>query len=501
MNDPLSLWYPIVVVLTLVCVGILAYSQYVRTDSSLTRPIVRRVLLVITIIGVFVVSVPFLLDLAWWILTTTTGGVDTAYVVFGSTTLVAIALFVSKYTQHAPTWIGSYWKPIVAVAVLSAVLLVVYAYIATSGWLVMFTLFADDHRADHFQQMDQVFPATDIDRGPAVWELDRAEHSLPETYQFDGETRSTDEFLERTETTGLLVIEGETIRHESYYQGYDEYSRATSWSVGKSVTSALVGIAIDEGHIDDIGDPITKYVPELEGSGYTNVTIRDALTMSSGVAFDEEFESATPDPVMLKANAYGFNESMKTQLAAIEGDRQPGTEMEYVSVDTQALGLVIEGATGQPLTTYAEDRLWSRTGMEGDAFWNVDNSGTALAYCCLNAQLRDYGRFGMLYLNDGAWNDEQIVPAEWVRESTVSQPPYEEAPDAAQGFGDYDYGYQWWVPGDSTTEFEAHGVYGQYIHVNTEHDVVIVKTSTNPHYDVDYVETNAFFRSVVESLQ
>ncbi len=323
--------------------------------------------------------------------------------------------------------------------------------------------------ADNFRSMDEIAPHNDIDAGGDVWELERDERALG-TLTHEGE--SLDRFLDRTMTTGFVVVHDGKVVYEDYRQGYDETTQATSWSVAKSFTSALVGIAVEEGDIDSVDDPVVEYVPELEGSGYADVTVYDLLTMSSGVSFEENYDDPTSDIYMLFIDAYTDDHTMVEQMAEIEQVSPPGTRQAYLSSDTVVLGLVVREATGQRLSDYAEEKLWKPAGMEEDAFWSTDSAGTEIAMCCLNAQVRDYARFGLLYLNDGVRADtgEQVVPADWVHESTVNQPLRVEP-----GSGSIDYGYKWWIRGEN--EYEAVGVYGQSVYVDAERDVVIAKTS------------------------
>jgi len=489
-------WWILAVVVAVVTGGLLLAGRGADT-GRVDR--FRRPIALLFGVAVLVVTAEYLLWGLYLSIVTEIAGVAAAYLVFGSLVVIAAVALLDGYrTDDGDRVTRRRWPVFVALLIVGGALLLAYAYLATSGWLVMFTLFADDHRAENFEQMDGLFPSETIEAGDDHWELAHDEQPLPESFVYGDDSHDTDEFLTAQESTGLLVLHQGEIVHESYYRGYDETSQATSWSAGKSVTSALVGIAIEEGHIDSVDDPIVTYVPELEGSGYDNATIEDALTMSSGVAFDERYDEFLTDPVELKVNAYAFNESMRAQIAELDSDRQSGEYKEYVSVDTAALGLVIEEATGESLASYAETRLWQPAGMEGDAFWTVDHAGSGLAYCCLNAQLRDYARFGELYRTGGVVDGERVVSEDWIERSTTPQPPHEEPPDAVFGFGDYEYGYQWWVPEDGI--YEAHGIYGQYVYVDTENEVVIAQTATNAAFVEDDTKRFALFQTISDDV-
>ncbi len=490
-----ALWWVLALFVALASGAALGIARR-ADDEPLGR--FRRPVAVVFVLSVVIVTVEYLLWGLYLLVVTQVAGVDAMSLTLGAVLVLLALALVDGYRTETERVTRQRWRTFAAVFVVAAAFLVLYTYLATTGWLVMFTLFADDHRADNFQQMDELFPAEDIEADGDVWELDRDDQALPETFTYQGEEHDTQTVLDDFETTGLVVLHEGAIVHESYYQGYDERSQATSWSAGKSVTSALVGVAIEEGHIDSVEDSLTEYVPELEGSGYDGVTVREALTMSSGVAFDETYDEFLTDPIELKIDAYAFNESMRDQLADIDRDREPGAYREYVSVDTMALGLALEGATGESLASYAESRLWQPAGMEGDAFWTVDHAGSGLAYCCVNANVRDYARFGELFRAGGVADGAQVIPEEWVEQSTSPQPPHEDAPDAAFGFEGYDYGFQWWIPDDTDGVFEAHGIYGQYVSVDTERDVVIAQTATNAEFLDEDLKRLELFQAISE---
>jgi len=365
---------------------------------------------------------------------------------------------------------------------------------------MMFTLFDDDFRAINYRTMDRFFPYASIESGGDVWEFAYDLRDLPETYTFDGRSGDVAAFLERTETTSLIVAQGERILFESYYQGYDDTSQATSWSVAKSFVSALVGIALDEGSIGSIDDPISDYVPRLIGSGYEGVPIVDVLTMSSGVAFDEHYEDPNADVNMIFVQMMGFERPIDDYIASLEREREPGVYNEYVSSDTHALAMLLEAVTDTPLPELVQTRLWEPLGMESDAFWSTDRHGQAIGFCCLNAVPRDYLRFGALYANEGQRDGQQIVPRQWVIDSVNPTAPHLQPGDNPDSFWTFGYGYQWWIPEEQQGEAVAIGVWGQYVYVDPERDVVIVKTSTDDHFDEHDHETIAVFRAIAADV-
>ncbi len=386
------------------------------------------------------------------------------------------------------------------VAVLTVIAVAGFLWLRQSPYWAGLTLFSDAHRGENFRNMDRIFPYREVRRGETVWEFDRAPQSLPATYAFDGEIRDIAAFLDRTETTGLLVVHRGAITHEEYRLGADETSLFTSWSVAKSVLSALIGIALEEGHIASLSDPIGQYVPALAGSGYGDVPIKDALTMSSGVDFDEDYDNPRSDINKLFLNAMIFGTPIEDSIAELQSIRAPGEFNQYISSDTMALGLVLEAATGMRVADYLSSQLWGPMGAEFDATWSTDRSGREIALCCLNASLRDYARFGRLFLEGGARDGEQIVPAEWVHDSVNQIAAHLQPGENPLSDWTFGYGYKWWIPEDPQGDFTAIGVWGQYVYVHPDHEVVIVKTSTDPDFDDNDHETIAVFRAIVAEL-
>jgi CubicO group peptidase (beta-lactamase class C family) len=385
-------------------------------------------------------------------------------------------------------------------ATLAVLILAAFLWLRQTPAWAGITLFWESYRVENFRAMERVFPAREVPRAGKVWAYKRAPAPLPETYAFEGAAHDLAAFLDRTETTGLLVVHQGAITHEEYRQGADETSRFTSWSVAKSVLSALIGIAVEEGHIASIGDPIGNYVPALAASGYGDVPIEDARTMSSVVAFDEDYDDPTSDINMLFIRAMAMGVPAEETLARLERVRAPGTYNDYVSSDSMALGLVLEAATGMPVADYLASRLWGPMGAEADATWSTDRAGREFALCCLNATLRDWARFGRLYLDGGAREGRQIVPTDWVTASVKPEAPHLQPCDNRASHWTFGYGYQWWIPEGPQGDFLAIGVWGQYIYVNPARDVVIVKTSADPLFDDNDHESAAAFRAIARAV-
>jgi len=361
-------------------------------------------------------------------------------------------------------------------------------------------LYDEDQIAHNFLNMRDLFPVSTVRAGANPSELRRASMDLPETFEFEGTTRKTAEYLDYSRSTGMVVLRDDTIVYENYWLGHTESGHHISWSVAKSFVSALVGIALAEGRFESIDDPITRYLPELAGSGYDGVRIVDILQMSSGVRFNEDYGDYDSD-----INRFGriiaVGGSMAEFAASLQRQRPPGTFHHYVSIDTQVLGMLVHRVRGTTLTEYLERTIWQPIGMERDAYWMLDSTGMEVALGGLNVSLRDYARFGLLYLNEGRWNDEQIVPADWVRASTTAVAPHllpgKDNPASSSSWG---YGYQWWIPDPDMGDYTAAGIYNQYIYVNPRARVVIAKNSANHRYVAERQESKdlhvAMFRAI-----
>lgn len=384
--------------------------------------------------------------------------------------------------------------------VLALICLIAFLWLRNSPYWAGITLFSEANRVENFRAMDRVFPYLEVARSGPVWGFGQDLRPLPATYEFEGAERDLDAFLDRTVTTGLLVVHQGAITHEDYRLGADETSPFTSWSMAKSVLSALIGIAVEEGHIDSIRDPIGAYVPSLAGSGYADVPIEDALTMSSGVEFDENYDNPMSDINMLFIRAMAMGTPVEETIAGLTSIRDPGTFNDYVSSDSMALGLMLEEATGMPVSEYLETRLWGPMGAEAGANWSTDRTGREFALCCLNATLRDYARFGRLHLEGGAREGQQIIPADWVTASVNPNAPHLRPGDNPASSWTFGYGYKWWVPENPQGDFLAIGVWGQFIYVDPEREVIIVKTGADPEFDDNDHETVAAFRAIAASV-
>ena len=345
-------------------------------------------------------------------------------------------------------------------------------------------LFQGGEQFEAFARLGEIFPAQTIAAGSQPYQFPAGEAlGVPASYEFEGASKSSAEFLDETRTNALLVVQNGQIRYENYWLTGGKDVPWISFSVAKSFVSALIGIAIDDGLIESVETPITRYVPELAGSAYDGVRIKDVLQMSSGARWNEDYSDPNSD-IMRYGQAWAGSGSFDEFTATLEREREPGTYNYYNSTDTQALGMLVSRATGMSMSAYAEQELWQPLGMENDGHWITDKTGVEMAAGGLLVTARDYAKLGQLFLQQGEWQGKQIVSADWVRDSLVADGAHLQAeahPEYPMG-----YGYQWWLPVSEVGEFAALGVYNQSIYVNPAKKLVIVKLSANP----DYGRTN-----------
>lgn len=355
--------------------------------------------------------------------------------------------------------------------------------------------FEEKNLAHSFQTMYEIQPSTKISKGESVSKFEYDLVPMIDTFEFRGEKLVTDKFLEETKTSGLLVVAKNKIAYENYYLGADENTRFSSNSVCKSFTSALVGIAIEEGYIDSVEDSIGKYIEVFKDTEMEKITIKDCLQMSSGIDFDEVSDMSK----ISMTSMFGFSK-MKS-IVKFGLAHEPGTNRTYSSINTDILGEIVSNATGKSLSEYMEEKIWSQIGVENDAYWTLSNN-KELANGGLHISLRDYARFGRLYMNGGAFEGKQIIPKNWIKDSVETNAPQLKAPNDGKPYSELGYGYQWWIPEGDENEFMAIGVFGQWIYINPDKEVIIVKTGADSKFEEDHKEkkTVAFFRAITKAV-
>jgi CubicO group peptidase (beta-lactamase class C family) len=321
-----------------------------------------------------------------------------------------------------------------------------------------------------FANWDRIFAARTIARGKEV-------HPLPEgaplaTFAAGGPgaialRRSIDDF----KLAGIVILHDGRLRLERYAHGHSAKERWVSFSMAKSLTSTLVGVAIKDGYIAGVDDPVTRYVPELRGSAYDGVTLRQLLTMTSGARWNEDYSDPRSDfALFYSAPIDPGLDATVSYMRKLARETTPGQKWHYNTGETNLVGVVVARATGKNLATYASERIWSRYGMEMDASWMLDRSDHEHGGCCVQAATRDYARFGQFILDGARIDGRSIVADRWLEAATRKQ--------ADIGSAGYGYGYQWWTRDDGT--FSALGIHGQQVHIDPGRRLVVAVNSAWP---------------------
>ena len=347
-----------------------------------------------------------------------------------------------------------------------------------------------------FSHFSDLLHSETVATGETPSPLDRDCGGLDLHYKLDGQTYSLDDYLARNPATGFLIARGSTILVERYQYGRRDTDRFTSQSMAKTITSMLFGIAMADGKIRSLDDRAADYVPEMKGSAYGETTLRSLLTMSSGVAYTENYEGTDDASRFGRALQRLDSPGAAILLRQFDNREVPeGTRFHYAGSETETLGLVLTAATGQPLPAYASERLWKPLGAEADAAWGIDARGQALAFCCFNARLRDYARLALLLANDGGG----IVPAGWVREATSAPRDSFRATRKATPFEGY--GYQTWLLPFRNRMFALRGIHGQSIYVYPAQKLVLVHTAVRVTPRGSARELNTLWYALVRQVE
>jgi CubicO group peptidase (beta-lactamase class C family) len=321
-------------------------------------------------------------------------------------------------------------------------------------------------------QRDAAFRA--MDRLPLLARASRISPSpepLPLPAGTPLEIPGVDEYLADQRTAALVIVHDGKVRFERYGLGFDATGRWTSFSVAKSFTSTLVGAAIQDGAIGSLEDTVSRYIPDLRGSVYDDVTIRQLLTMTSGVQWTEDYEDSGSDVAQFNnAKPERGVDATVSYMRALPRLHPPGEVWHYNTGETNLIGVLVSSATGKPLGQYLQEKIWHPAGMEAAATWLQGRTGHEIAGCCMQAATRDFARFGLFVLANGNAGGRQIVPEDWFAEATRKQK------DIGQpGRG---YGFQWWTYDDGAVA--AQGIFGQGIFIDPARRLVIASNSNWP---------------------
>lgn len=329
-----------------------------------------------------------------------------------------------------------------------------------------------DIQVNTFRNIGRLFPTRVVRRGETVYPLPVSDHPLETfSYTVDGETYDLYDVLSLNRVSGLLIVQGGEIRFEKYLLGNDEQTRWMSMSVVKSMTAALIGAAIQDGHISGIDDLIVDYLPRFKGTAYDGVTVRNLLQMTSGVAWNETYTDPGSDRRhMLEAQIGQQPGAILDLMAALPRAAEPGTRWNYSTGETHVAGALVRAATGMPVADYLSEKIWSRMGMESDATWWLESpGGLEVGGSGLSARLRDYARFGLFLLNDGVIDGERVLPEGWM--DTAGKPKMVDGKEV-------EYGYMLWpLHGNS---YSAIGIFGQFVFVDPDRDLVVAMWGAQP---------------------
>jgi len=395
--------------------------------------------------------------------------------------------------------------------VYALIAIVVIAAVAAAGWYYrpwseyspakVAALDVPEAYPATFQMMDEILPFSPVPAG-APTALPRSEGALPERFEYDGGTVAVADYAARAEIIGLTVMRDGAVIDQAFFQGADEDSLFTSWSVAKSVVATLIAKALEDGLIDSLDDPAQTYAPQFEGTAYGQTSLRHLLMMSAGVDFNEEYSPGNPSDIRpLFFNAFIMGRNIDTMVGEVERNREPGQDLHYTSPNSHVLAAVARAVYGGRLADVVSEELWSPLGMASDASWlqnKPGEDGIGVGYCCLQATSADYARFGEFYRLDGVWGGERLLPEGWSEEATTPRADFQEP-----GNTRYDargYGLHFWVPEGYDGEFYAAGVFGQYIWVDRRRGVVIAQNAGDPVWFNKLEEAYAFFRAVSEHV-
>jgi CubicO group peptidase (beta-lactamase class C family) len=336
-----------------------------------------------------------------------------------------------------------------------------------------------------FRTMDRLpilAKANIIEAGDDVYPLPKG---VPITIGTDIDT-----YMKGQRTAGLVIVQNGKIRLEKYGLGFSGDGKWTSFSVAKSFTSTLVGAAIKDGYIKSVEDKVSAYIPDLQGSVYDDVTIRQLLTMTSGVKWNEDYADPKSDVALFNQHkAEPGVDVTVSYMRKLPREAPAGTKWVYKTGETNLIGVLVSSATKKKLADYLSEKVWAPFGMEQDASWLLGSTGHEISGCCIQASTRDYARFGLFMLGGATVGGKSILPVDWIAPATTKQ--------ADIGIAGKGYGFQWWTYDDGS--YAAQGIFGQGIFIDPKRKLVIASNSNWPKAtDPDTVgkQREAFYKAV-----
>ena len=343
-----------------------------------------------------------------------------------------------------------------------------------------------DQRDSAFRAMEKLVKVNDIAKGDKVYPLPQgAAITLPQ---------DVDAYMKAQRNAGLIIIQDGKIRLEKYALDYSKEGRWTSFSVAKSLTSTMVGAAVRDGYIKSLDDKVTVYMPDLKGSAYDDVSVKQLLTMTSGVKWNEDYTDPKSDVALFNLHkAEPGVDVTVSYMRKLPREAPAGSKWVYKTGETNLIGVLVSSATKKTLSAYLSEKVWKPFGMEQDGAWMLGSTGHEISGCCVSASLRDYARFGQFILGGGMAGGKPVLPDDWLTAATTKQ-----ADIAQPGRG---YGYQWWTNDDGS--FAAQGIFGQGIFIDPKRKLVIASngnwpTATDPEGVGKARE--AFYKSVQDAV-
>ncbi len=317
-----------------------------------------------------------------------------------------------------------------------------------------------------FRAMDRLpvlARANVIDTGPTVL-------PLPPGNPIDLSV-DVDKYMSQQRTAALIIIQDGKVRMERYGLDFDASGRWTSFSVAKSFTSTLVGAAIKDGYINSVDDKVSNYIKDLQGSVYDNVSIQQLLTMTSGVAWNEDYEDRNSDVARFNEHeAESGLDVTVSYMRSLTREAPAGQKWLYKTGETNLIGVLVSSATGKTLAQYLSEKIWAPFGMEQEASWLLGSTGSEIGGCCIQAATRDFARFGLFMLGGAMAGEDTVLPENWIAAATTTQ--------ASIGVPSKGYGYQWWTYDDGS--YAAQGIFGQGIYIDPTRNLVIASNSNWP---------------------
>ncbi len=313
----------------------------------------------------------------------------------------------------------------------------------------------------------KIFKERTIEKGRVTFHFPKPVYPhIPEKITLDtADVVPFEDYITQDGTVAFLIIQNDSIQYEKYFQGYDRSSIVPSFSMAKSITSMLIGLAIADQYINSVHDPVSQYIPDIKHKELAQTTILDLLQMTASLKFDENYKN----PFGHIAGFY-YGQNLRKRSKRLRIEKSPDYQFEYKSGNAQLLGLILDRALPEEITLshYLQEKIWKPLEMEFPASWSIDDEKEhpiERTFCCINARAIDFAKLGRLYLNEGVFKNQRIISKDWIAQSTKV--------DTSNGSA-WNYQYQWWLP-TQKGDFMAVGLLGQYLYVNPNKNLIIVR--------------------------